>query len=432
MSEEAHLSAVRYLVEDVDASLPALGFRLVERWGPPFAIVKRKGLSLWLSGPGTSARRKLPDGRTPGPGGWNRVVIEVDDLDETAAKLRAAGAGRRPGTRGIRMMRNGVLLSLLLIGLPGLAASQDDQALAQGRELTRLFYEEKADSLWERFSTPMRDVFGGLPGLKAFRQKAGSQLGAEASVISETTESVGDNWVYTRTASFQKDPDPILVRWSFDSKGSVTGFLVTPAKEAPSEYLEYETRTRLRLPFQGEWHVFWGGRSLSENYHAKAKDQRFAYDLLILKDGASHAGEGKRNEDYYCFGRPVVAPGSGIVHAVEDSIEDNVPGVMNPRQAMGNHVVVDHGNGEFSFLAHFRRGSVRVKAGDRVNAGDVLGLCGNSGNSSEPHLHYHLQDTPEPFMGSGLPAQFVDYIADGQAVERGEPTRGQRIRPKDD
>jgi catechol 2,3-dioxygenase-like lactoylglutathione lyase family enzyme len=95
MSEEAHVSAVRYLVEDVDASLPfyrALRFRLVERWGSPFAIVKRKGLSLWLSGPGTSARRKLPDGRTPEPGGWNRLVIEVDVLDETATKLRAAGA----------------------------------------------------------------------------------------------------------------------------------------------------------------------------------------------------------------------------------------------------------------------------------------------------------------------------------------------------
>jgi hypothetical protein len=329
-------------------------------------------------------------------------------------------------------MRRGTLLSVLLIGLPGPAVSQDDQALEQGRELTRLFYEEKADSLWERLSAPMREVFGGLSGLKSFRQQAGAQLGPETAIISETTESAGNDRVYTRTAHFQNVPDPILVRWSFDPNGSVTGFLVTAAKEAPSEYLEYETRTSLRLPFEGEWHVFWGGRSLSQNYHAKAKDQRFAYDLLILKDGASHAGEGERNEDYYCFGQPVLAPGPGVVHAVEDSVEDNVPGAMDPREPMGNHVVLDHGNGEFSFLAHFRRGSVKVKAGDRVSAGDVLGLCGNSGNSSEPHLHYHLQDTPEPFMGSGLPAQFVDYIADGQPVERGEPTRGQRIRPEDD
>ena len=89
------MPAVRYLVHDVDAVLPfyaALGFREVDRWGPPFAIVEREGLTLWLAGPGTSAQRPMPDGAQPGPGGWNRLVIEVDDLDATIAKLRAAGA----------------------------------------------------------------------------------------------------------------------------------------------------------------------------------------------------------------------------------------------------------------------------------------------------------------------------------------------------
>ena len=77
------MAAVRYLVDDVDAALPfyrALGFKLADRWGPPFAIVKRKGLSLWLSGPGTSARKKLKSGALPEPGGWNRLVVEVKDI----------------------------------------------------------------------------------------------------------------------------------------------------------------------------------------------------------------------------------------------------------------------------------------------------------------------------------------------------------------
>ena len=89
------MTTVRYLVNDVDVALPfykALGFRLADRWGPPFAIVKRKGLSLWLSGPGTSARKKLSSGAVPEPGGWNRLVIEVTNLDETLAKLKAAEA----------------------------------------------------------------------------------------------------------------------------------------------------------------------------------------------------------------------------------------------------------------------------------------------------------------------------------------------------
>ena len=89
------MPTIRYLVHDVDAVLPlyaALGFKQVDRWGPPFAILERQGLALWLSGPGTSAARPMTDGATPVPGGWNRIVIEVDDLDATIGRLRAAGA----------------------------------------------------------------------------------------------------------------------------------------------------------------------------------------------------------------------------------------------------------------------------------------------------------------------------------------------------
>jgi catechol 2,3-dioxygenase-like lactoylglutathione lyase family enzyme len=89
------MATVRYLVNDVDQSLPfyqALGFELAGRWGPPFAIVKRDDLSLWLSGPGTSAAKPLADGSVPQPGGWNRLVIQVADLDAAMAALKATGA----------------------------------------------------------------------------------------------------------------------------------------------------------------------------------------------------------------------------------------------------------------------------------------------------------------------------------------------------
>jgi|SRR5882672_12625329 len=89
------MPVVRYLVDDVDAALPfykTLGFKLADRWGPPFAIVRKAGLSVWLSGPGTSARKKLKDGSVPAPGGWNRLVIEVKDVDDTVSRLTALGA----------------------------------------------------------------------------------------------------------------------------------------------------------------------------------------------------------------------------------------------------------------------------------------------------------------------------------------------------
>ena len=89
------MATVRYLVRDVDAALPfyeALGFTITERWGPPFAMLAREDLAVWLSGPGTSASRPLPDGSIPQPGGWNRLVIEVQDLEASMSLLRPKGA----------------------------------------------------------------------------------------------------------------------------------------------------------------------------------------------------------------------------------------------------------------------------------------------------------------------------------------------------
>jgi murein DD-endopeptidase MepM/ murein hydrolase activator NlpD len=116
------------------------------------------------------------------------------------------------------------------------------------------------------------------------------------------------------------------------------------------------------------------------------------------------------------------------VTEVVDTVPDNIPGEMNEDAPAGNHVVVDHGNGEHSVLAHLRLGSVTVEEGDRVETGQRLGACGNSGRSSEPHLPYHLQTGSVFGEGIGLPAPFDDYVADGEPVERGEPIRDQVIR----
>ena len=89
------MAVLRYLVRDVDAALAfyidKLGFALIERWGPPFAMVGRGDLTLWLSGPGSSASRTLADGSVPQPGGWNRLVLETDDLGSLVERLRSSG-----------------------------------------------------------------------------------------------------------------------------------------------------------------------------------------------------------------------------------------------------------------------------------------------------------------------------------------------------
>jgi catechol 2,3-dioxygenase-like lactoylglutathione lyase family enzyme len=105
------VAAIRYLVTDVEGAIAfyteRLGFTLEQQMGPAFAIVKRAGLSLWLAGPKSSAARAMPDGRQPEPGGWNRLVLEVDDLTTEAERLKAAGVTFRneivtgPGGRQI-------------------------------------------------------------------------------------------------------------------------------------------------------------------------------------------------------------------------------------------------------------------------------------------------------------------------------------------
>jgi peptidase M23-like protein len=199
-------------------------------------------------------------------------------------------------------------------------------------------------------------------------------------------------------------------------------------EEAPSEYLNYETITELELPFTNEWFVVWGGHTLEENYHASLVDQRFAFDVVQIENGSTFMGNGTQNEDYYCFADTLFAPGNGQVVEMENSIDENIPGETNTEKLFGNYVIIDHGNEEFSVLAHFMKNSIRVNVGDLVTQDQVIGLTGNSGNSTEPHLHYHLQNKPSIGQGEGLPAQFRNYYADDVFVLIGEPLRNQTIR----
>jgi hypothetical protein len=311
------------------------------------------------------------------------------------------------------------------------AAFDSSAALAKARQLHQALRINDATRLWQDFNEPMRVAMGNLEGFEKTLKDISAQTGRLEECLQEGVEFREGYFHYRAVCRFAGAPMPLVLTFVFGTGGKVSGFWIRPeAKAHPTPFLQYQTKTPLRLPFFGEWTVAWGGRTIQDNYHAVARDQRFAYDILVVKDTASHAGEGSLNTDYYCFGLPIVAPAQGRVVWHTDGVADNRPGQMNPRQPFGNAVVLDHGNGEFSVLAHFKRGSVRVKRDQDVAEGDTLGLCGNSGNSSEPHLHYHLQNAPDLMAADGMPAAFVDYVANGQPVERGEPVKGERIRRK--
>jgi len=313
------------------------------------------------------------------------------------------------------------------------AGAADQATIDRGRENTRLFYEGEHEALWARLAPSLQQSYGTQEALPGFRAEVQAEIGDELELLDESVVTSGDVRNYLREVRFSSIDAVIVVHWGFDADDAVVAFSVRPKPtEAPTAYLDHVTRVALRLPFDGAWSVLWGGRTHDLNYHTAYPDQRFAYDFLILKDGRNHSGDGTRNEHHYSFGLPIVAPGDGTVIAATDGLPDNTPGERDTSRPLGNHVILDHGNGEWSFFAHLQNGTVAVEQGQVVSAGERLGLCGNSGSSSEAHLHYHLQDSPVPFGGKGLPPQFSHYTADGRWVERGEPIKGQTVAHRPD
>lgn len=207
-------------------------------------------------------------------------------------------------------------------------------------------------------------------------------------------------------------------------------------KEDEDIYLNYQTKTELELPFDEEWYVFVGGRTHQDGGHhfiTRGTGQRYAYDVAIVIDGSSFSGDRSKNENHYCFGKPLNAPANGKIIAMENTIDDNyssgtVNDNINDSNLAGNYILIDHFNGEYSLLAHLKKGSVVVHIGDIVAKGQEIGQAGNSGNSTGPHLHYHLQNSPNYLDGIGLPAQFRNYYEDDTFVDLGEPVKSQFIR----
>ena len=301
-----------------------------------------------------------------------------------------------------------------------------DRLTTLGRDVLALASAGDADAIWERFDERLVAAYDREEWATTFAGTFG-EFGALGERISERTERFLGFDTYHAAHRFENVEDVIELIIAFDDAERISLATYLPLHEAPSDYLDYEAVTPLRLPFNGEWFVVWGGRTASTNHHAGHVDQRFAIDFVLLDGERTFEGDGLLNEDYHCFGEPVLAPAEGSVVVAVDGIDDNAIGETNAAAPAGNHMVIDHGNGEFSLLAHFMKDSVLVQQGSDVAPGQTLARCGNSGNSSEPHVHYHLQNGPMPFQAEGLPAFFQDYTADGTAVDRGEPLRGQTV-----
>lgn len=311
---------------------------------------------------------------------------------------------------------------------PGYTAARA-AIVAEGRKVAALIAAGDADSLFARF-TPQ---FARMVPKESVQQVLEQTLSA-APIGARVGESALPLGLGRRfyIAEHRWGARTLTIQVSLDAAGSIGGLLAEPIAPLRADpRAGYKPRTKLSLPFQGLWWVFWGGPTRRQNYHVIAPDQRHAYDLVVWRGGGTHRGKGTANADYWAWGQPILAPADARVVAIENGARDNRPQVEleNRRAPAGNHIVLDFGNGEFALLAHMRRGSVRVRPGQKVKAGQVLGVCGNSGNSSEPHLHFHVQDRRQLFgAAKGLPVAFIDYRANGVHVRRGAPVQGDFIR----
>ena len=233
--------------------------------------------------------------------------------------------------------------------------------------------------------------------------------------------------VQNTTALYETSFDTAVLGMTItlNNQYQIAGLLFKPYTEA--KVIERNT-TRIKLPFKGEWTTTWGGDTKALNYHVESVAQKNAFDFLIYdQNGSTHKGSGQANEDYYAFGKELYAPCDGEVVLVVDGVKDNIPGTLNPVYIPGNTVIIKTANGEYAFFAHFKQHSIVVKQGQKVKTGTLLGLCGNSGNSSEPHLHFHLQNAEDMTIATGAKCFFDQLKVNGVLKSDYSPIKGDKV-----
>ena len=194
-----------------------------------------------------------------------------------------------------------------------------------------------------------------------------------------------------------------------------------PMVTAPVSTGDWTADQEYKLPFDGEWVTLAGGEKRKTNYHATTSAHRWGYDFAPVIDGSRYTSDGKALEDHHCYGTPVRTPVGGTVIQAMGGEPDFQPGEFDPNNILGNHLVIRVGKGEYLFMANLKQRSLTVASGDEVEAGQKVAECGNSGRTTTPHLHIHLQNTRAFPISEGLPLRFSNYLADGESVELGMP-----------
>jgi murein DD-endopeptidase MepM/ murein hydrolase activator NlpD len=314
------------------------------------------------------------------------------------------------------------LILLILIPFFSFGQTEKETSKKVSAEFEEFYNSNKFQNIFDLFTAEMKSA---LPIEQTTDFLKG--LKSQAGKIEKREFIKYENGTY---ASYKTNFERAVfsVNISLDKHAKINGLFVKPFKESNLPKLE-RNKTELILPFKGEWTVFWGGDTKELNYHVESEAQKNAFDIVITdENGKSFKTDGKTNEDYYAFGKELIAPCNAEVVLVVDGVKDNIPGELNPVYEPGNTVILKTENNEFLFFAHFKHNSIVVKQGQKVKQGELLGLCGNSGNSSEAHLHFHIQNIEDVNKASGAKCYFDGIYVNGELKSDYSPLKGEKIK----
>ena len=220
-----------------------------------------------------------------------------------------------------------------------------------------------------------------------------------------------NNTAHVYRTTFEKGIGDIFIRLNNDNQISC---LFIPRNNSENSSILKRNATKMIFPFEEEAFIYWGGETSEKNYHMEDFNQQYAYDILMVANGAPYKGDPKKNESYFIFGKDIIAPCDAIVVKVIDGIKDNTPGELNKFDLTGNTIVLETVRKEYLLFAHLKSKSILINEGDVVKQGKVIAQCGNSGNTTQAHLHLQLQNTMDLFNTIGAKLYFDEIIVNGE------------------
>lgn len=245
--------------------------------------------------------------------------------------------------------------------------------------------------------------------------------------VSDTLQSGEGLIIMQETLLFDHIPDELLV--------SISGMTSDGTNVINSKKIEvenYKSKNSYIFPLKGSWFTAAGPSLIG--HHRWGTIQEFALDFIKLgKNLRTYKDKGENLTDYYAYGQPVYAIGDGVIVSVVNGISESTDNIKKPSETeteymqrvkpfqeelmrkgfkyvSGNHVIIRHENNEYSSYFHLKNGSVLVKEGDSTKQGQVIAKLGHSGNSTEPHLHFHISNGKDIAYSRSLPVQFRNIV----------------------